>query len=349
MTVAVQARAAAGRSRELLGETAGSPSIDPSNAESAGDGAGVVGCPEIDCVRALIDADVIEAAERRAALLRIGADRVLIAAGELSEEIYLRAFAAARGTVFEPIDNASRELCPLDDQRLIESAAAGMLPLAIEGELYLVVAPRGRATRRIYQLFEEQPARSRHFRFTSAERLTGFVLRHCRNVIVERATEELKRTCPELSAGPPRRRAKLIPVAIALLLTVAASATAPAATVLAVEVTLAAIFLAWLGLRLSGVFVKWIGSDALPDLPDHAFPVYTVIAALYREAASVDGLLTAIEHLDYPAEKLNVVLAVEADDRETRAAIAGRHNRIPITVIPVPARGPRTKPKALNT
>ena len=51
---------------------------------------------------------------------------------------------------------------------------------------------------------------------------------------------------------------------------------------------------------------------------------------------------------DYPAEKLDVIVAVEADDRDTRAAIAARNSRIPITVIPVPTQGPRTKPKALN-
>jgi cellulose synthase/poly-beta-1,6-N-acetylglucosamine synthase-like glycosyltransferase len=43
-----------------------------------------------------------------------------------------------------------------------------------------------------------------------------------------------------------------------------------------------------------------------------------------------------------------VIIAVEADDQETRAAIAARKHRRPITVIPVPAQGPRTKPKALN-
>jgi cellulose synthase/poly-beta-1,6-N-acetylglucosamine synthase-like glycosyltransferase len=43
-----------------------------------------------------------------------------------------------------------------------------------------------------------------------------------------------------------------------------------------------------------------------------------------------------------------VIVAVEADDRETRAAIAARNNRIPVVVIQVPTQGPRTKPKALN-
>ncbi|MGA7974474.1 MAG: glycosyltransferase [Pseudolabrys sp.] len=73
-----------------------------------------------------------------------------------------------------------------------------------------------------------------------------------------------------------------------------------------------------------------------------------VVAALYREAASIDGLLHAIERLDYPPEKLDVIIALEADDRDTRAAIATRCNRIPISVITVPEGGPRTKPKALN-
>ena len=48
------------------------------------------------------------------------------------------------------------------------------------------------------------------------------------------------------------------------------------------------------------------------------------------------------------AAKLDVIIAVEADDRETRAAIAARNNRMPVVVIPVPTQGPRTKPKALN-
>ena len=114
------------------------------------------------------------------------------------------------------------------------------------------------------------------------------------------------------------------------------------------EVMLAAVFLAWLGLRLTGVFVGSTLQAPSPGLTDEALPVYTVMSALYREAASVNGLLSAIERLDYPAEKLDVIIALEADDRETRAAIAARKSRIPITVIPVPSAGPRTKPKALN-
>src|ERR1700686_3462399 len=115
MGVAVRARAAGGRSRVSFGKSA-SPSINPWADEFAASDAGVAGlCPEIDCARALLARDVIEAAEDRAAELGVGADRVLIAAGALSEDVYLRALGDALGVAFEPLD--------------------GMLPLAIDDEL----------------------------------------------------------------------------------------------------------------------------------------------------------------------------------------------------------------------
>ena len=109
----VQAAAAIGRSRALRGALAASPSIDPWTAEFADSGAGHAGdCPEIDCVRSLIAADVIEAAECRAAALGVGADRVLIAAGELSEETYLRALGDALGVTFEAARPHAAGRCP---------------------------------------------------------------------------------------------------------------------------------------------------------------------------------------------------------------------------------------------
>jgi len=198
----VQAAAAISRSRALRGALVASPSIDPWTAEFADNRPGHAGgCPEIDCVRSLVAADVIEAAERRAVALGVGADRVLIAARNLNEETYLRALSDALGVAFEPLDDTPREFCPLNDQRLIESAAAGMLPLAIGDDLYLVVAPRGVAARQILRLIEENPARARLFRFTSTERLNRFVLRYARKAIAARATNSLKQTWPELSAA----------------------------------------------------------------------------------------------------------------------------------------------------
>ena len=51
---------------------------------------------------------------------------------------------------------------------------------------------------------------------------------------------------------------------------------------------------------------------------------------------------------DYPREKLDIVIALEADDRDTRAAIEKRKGCLPVTLVTVPVSHPRTKPKALN-
>ena len=348
MAYRVRDRAAVDRARPFtLRDSFGVPAS--ARAEfSAGGTAGPGPCPEIDCLRGLIAADVIAAAERRAEKIGVGADRVLIAAGAVSEETYLRKFAAALGLVFETLDGTARAQCPIGDDRQIEAAAAGLLPLALDGELCLVVSPRGMAARRIIQLIKEKPTLTRKFRLTSAERLTRFVFRYGGKRIGARAVNQLNTVWPALSAAPARWRVNIAAVAAVGLAVLTALAMAPAPTMLASEVMLATVFLAWLALRLFGATVAWPTPNPPFELHDDALPVYTIIAALYREAASVDGLLAAIERFDYPREKLNVILVTEADDQETRVAISARKNRIPVEILIAPPAGPRTKPKALN-
>jgi hypothetical protein len=300
MAFGVGTGAALARSRLSFGEPTESPSIDPSALPLAGDAVEPRAFRELDCVRQLLAADVIEAAEQRAAALGTGADRVLIAAGTLGEEAYLRALGVSLGVAFEPLDGVARALCPLGDERLIEAVAQGMLPLVIDGELCLVVAPRAAAARRIAELIAANPGQARHFRFTSAERLSRFAMRCAGKTIVARASKGLKQNWPALSAAPPRWRGHVVALTIAAMAALAAATLATAATMYAIEIMLAAIFLAWLGLRLAGALVDWIARKPAADLPDDQLPTYTVIAALYREAASVDALLSAIERLDYP-------------------------------------------------
>ena len=335
MAYGLRERAAASRSAAAFASLA--PALDSETR-----------CPEIDCLRGTLDGDVIAAAEERATKVGVGADRVLIASGVIDEETYLRAFADALGLTFDSLDGLPRRLCPLDDERLIEAAAARMLPITVGGERYLVVAPHRFWARRITEIADHRPELARHIRITSAARLNAFVFRHGMPAIAARAAGALKATRPALSAAPPRWRANIVPMAIVAVMALAALVVAPAQTTLVSELMLTAVFLAWLGLRFAGIVVKWVKADPQLRLGDDELPVYTIISALYREAASVDALLTAIERLDYPMEKIDLKLVVEADDAETQAAIAARKRRLPVEVIVAPAAGPRTKPKALN-
>jgi cellulose synthase/poly-beta-1,6-N-acetylglucosamine synthase-like glycosyltransferase len=86
--------------------------------------------------------------------------------------------------------------------------------------------------------------------------------------------------------------------------------------------------------------------DALA-VPDDELPAYTVLLPVYREPEIVQNLLRGIGSLNYPADKLEVLLLTEEDDTATQAALLGvsiSHVR----VVVVPEHQPKTKPAACN-
>lgn len=83
--------------------------------------------------------------------------------------------------------------------------------------------------------------------------------------------------------------------------------------------------------------------------PKTAWPIYTLLCPVYREADVVFDLAAAIDRLDYPKSALDVKILVEADDLDTLAAALAAAGASHIEIIIIPAAAPpRTKPKALN-
>jgi cellulose synthase/poly-beta-1,6-N-acetylglucosamine synthase-like glycosyltransferase len=83
-------------------------------------------------------------------------------------------------------------------------------------------------------------------------------------------------------------------------------------------------------------------------VPDDDLPAYTVLVPAYHEPEVVANLIAAINGLDYPAAKLQVLLLLEADDQATITAAKSIQNSDVITTLLVPPADPRTKPKACN-
>ena len=170
------------------------------------------------------------------------------------------------------------------------------------------------------------------------------------NVLVEagvRAAEQLKSSRPKLSAATLNKLTNAIPLLFGVL-AFAAMCTTSGMIALSVLVVLPTAFRIWVVVHTVATSSNTNRNLSSRDESDDELPMYSVIAALHREAAVVDQLLSAIERLDYPSEKLDVIVAVEADDHGTRAAITARKHRIPIVVVPVAPAALRTKPKALN-
>lgn len=85
-----------------------------------------------------------------------------------------------------------------------------------------------------------------------------------------------------------------------------------------------------------------------PEHDDTQLPIYTVLVPMYHEAGAVKGLLHSLAALDYPAEKLDIKLIIEASDKDTLAAIKAIKPDRRFNVVVVPESKPQTKPKACN-
>jgi cellulose synthase/poly-beta-1,6-N-acetylglucosamine synthase-like glycosyltransferase len=317
-------------------------------AQKAGKSKNRQRCPELDCVRGWLSEHTIDAAEQRALQVDTGADRVLVYAGVVDEDIYLRLLADSLGVAFEPFDDVPRAACPVDDERLIEAPAAGLLPLMAGGDLKLVVAPNGLSVRRIIHLVRSRPELAKSFRLTTAARLKAFVARHAEDAIGDRATNDLARKWREMSAAPPRWQPRIAPILAIGAAAIAAVAFAPLTAKLVCDVFLSIIFLSWMVLRIVGLLIGHLRSSQRGWLPDRDLPTYTILVPLYREVSSIDGLVASLRRLDYPPEKLDIKLIIEPDDQDMRDALDRLALAPAFEVFVAPDAGPRTKPKALN-
>jgi len=77
-------------------------------------------------------------------------------------------------------------------------------------------------------------------------------------------------------------------------------------------------------------------------------PRYTVVAALHDEAEVMPQLVEHLAALDYPADRLEGFLALEAHDHATIEAAYAADRPDWLSILIVPPGEPRTKPRALN-
>ncbi len=86
----------------------------------------------------------------------------------------------------------------------------------------------------------------------------------------------------------------------------------------------------------------------LATLQEENLPMYTIFCPLYKEGKVLSQFTKAIANLDYPKDKLQVMLLLEEDDDET-VGIAQALNLPPyFEIVVVPHSKPKTKPKACN-
>jgi len=130
---------------------------------------------------------------------------------------------------------------------------------------------------------------------------------------------------------------------------------APVATIITTSAIISVLFLVAVVFKFAISMVglhreNWqaVTEEDLAALKDSELPRYTVLVPAYKEANVVAKVIGNLDKLDYPKEKLDLILLLEEDDEETMQAVRDAHPPATVTVITVPDSQPKTKPKACN-
>jgi glycosyltransferase XagB len=86
----------------------------------------------------------------------------------------------------------------------------------------------------------------------------------------------------------------------------------------------------------------------LRAVTEGSLPTYSILVPVYREDKVLAALLAKLSALEYPPDRLQVLLLIEEDDQLTRMALARLELDSRFEVVLIPPSQPRTKPKACN-
>jgi glycosyltransferase XagB len=81
---------------------------------------------------------------------------------------------------------------------------------------------------------------------------------------------------------------------------------------------------------------------------DDRLPPYTILVPLHREGRILPALVARLMRIDYPTDRLQILLLCEMDDEETQRAVEEYPLPYHIRPMTMPPGQPRTKPRALN-
>ena len=115
------------------------------------------------------------------------------------------------------------------------------------------------------------------------------------------------------------------------------------------EGLVAVLACAFLAVAVWRVFLILLSATPLPEpAPPSDWPRYTVLAALHDEAEVVGQLVERLSRIDYPPDRLQGLLVLEAHDHHTIAAALAAPRPDWLDVLVTPPGVPQTKPRALN-
>ncbi len=279
---------------------------------------------------------------------------VLVSSGLVSRMDLHRALARAwdlpfvdvPGTILDPALVAGLDHAELSSQ--------GWLPLHRGRDGRVLVAVTERPGPALRARVETHLGAEVDFAVTSTWDIAKGLTTLYRDAIVDEAAHGLWRRSPRRSALSVPSRGLLVVLAALAALLLGAGLLAPAAVLAGAVVVLAAGHLLGLG---SLVVLTLAGRErpAAPLPADDVLPVHTVLVPVPHGtggtpagAAALAATLSGLTALDYPVDRLEVLLLVEEGDTATRACVTAAGVPETVTFLSVPRGGPATRALACN-
>jgi len=91
-----------------------------------------------------------------------------------------------------------------------------------------------------------------------------------------------------------------------------------------------------------------VSQEEIDDIDEKNLPLYSVLVPLYKEPEIIETLIDSLKRLDYPKNKLDILLLFEEDDDLTINKAKNMHIPDNWSFVYVPDSKPKTKPKACN-
>ena len=173
--------------------------------------------------------------------------------------------------------------------------------------------------------------------------------------IADEAANELFRQNPALSARVVVSAAQRNGFITLLAVTLIAVMLWPSGVIITLLTLMSLVFLAGTVFKylvaMRGAkydVVERVTAEQVAALTDSELPIYTVLVPVFREANIVGQLVANLGSIDWPAEKLEVLILIEEEDTLTRDALAAASPPANFHVVTIPKGSPQTKPRACN-
>lgn len=283
---------------------------------------------------------------------RLGA--VLVAAGLIRRVALYRVLARAWECEYVNLVDTSLDLSLVDGLDPEVLAEEGWMPFRRDGDR-VVVATSERPTAERRQQIENHLHAPVDLVVTTDWDILKSLHRAFRETVVEQSTMGLWRRDHLQSARQVLITNQRVALGLMLAALVAGLVLAPRTTVTVISAVVSLGFLAAVMFKFVVCMVGarqenrvQVDDAEVAALDPRDLPTYTVLVPVYKEANVVGDLIANLGALDYPREKLEILLLLEENDTETIAAARAARPPSTITFLIVPPGHPQTKPKACN-